>query len=52
MQLLKNLFYSLNNGKVKYMVAGGIAVNLCGIERATTDIFYLKKIMEDWKDEK
>ena len=38
MQLFKNLFSSLNKESVKYMVAGGIAVNLYGIERATADI--------------
>jgi len=34
----KNLFSSLNKKKVRYLVAGGIAVNLYGIERATADI--------------
>ena len=38
MQLFKKLFSALNNESVKYMVAGGIAVNLYGIERATADI--------------
>jgi hypothetical protein len=38
MQLFKKLFFTLNNKSVKYMVAGGIAVNLYGIERATADI--------------
>ena len=38
MQLFKKLFSTLNNESVKYMVAGGIAVNLYGIERATADI--------------
>jgi len=34
----KKLFSSLNKESVRYMVAGGIAVNLYGIERATADI--------------
>jgi len=44
LEILKNLFSVLNKEAVKYMVAGGIAVNLYGIERATADI--------DWKNEK
>jgi hypothetical protein len=38
MQLFKKLFSSLNKAAIKYMVAGGIAVNLYGIERATADL--------------
>jgi len=38
MQLFKTLFSSLNTASIKYMVAGGIAVNLYGIERATADV--------------
>jgi len=38
MELFKGLFSSLNQATVRYMVAGGIAVNLYGIERATADI--------------
>jgi len=38
MELFKNLFSSLNQASVRYMVAGGIAVNLYGIERATADV--------------
>jgi len=38
MQLFKKLFSSLNKASIKYMVAGGIAVNLYGIERATADV--------------
>ncbi len=44
MQLFKNLFLSLNEESVKYMVAGGIAVNLYGIERATADIDIVLKV--------
>lgn len=29
------LFSALNNKKVRYLVAGGVAVNIYGIERAT-----------------
>ncbi len=32
------LFLTLNNNEVRYMIAGGVAVNLYGIERATADI--------------
>ena len=38
MNLFRNLFTAMNRDSVKYMVAGGIAVNLYGIERATADI--------------
>jgi len=38
MELFKTLFSSLKQGIYKYMVAGGIAVNLYGIERATADV--------------
>jgi hypothetical protein len=38
MQLFKKLFSSLNKVSIRYMVAGGIAVNLYGIERATADL--------------
>ncbi|MBI5886068.1 MAG: nucleotidyl transferase AbiEii/AbiGii toxin family protein [Deltaproteobacteria bacterium] len=33
-----SLFAALNKGAVRYLVTGGIAVNLYGIERATADI--------------
>jgi hypothetical protein len=38
MKIFKELFCALNKERVKYMIAGGIAVNLYGIERATADI--------------
>jgi len=44
MELFKKLFASLNRGSVKYMVAGGIAVNLYGIERSTADIDIVLKL--------
>jgi len=34
----ESLFSALNKSKVRYLVVGGIAVNLYGIERATADI--------------
>ena len=34
----ERLFSALNRSKVRYLVVGGIAVNLYGIERATADI--------------
>jgi hypothetical protein len=46
MQLFKNLFLALNEESVKYLVAGGIAVNLYGIERATADIDIVLKVDE------
>ncbi len=38
MEIFKKLFSSLNKEAARYMVAGGVAVNLYGIERATADI--------------
>lgn len=38
MEIFARLFSSLNDKGVRYLVAGGIAVNLYGIERATADI--------------
>jgi hypothetical protein len=38
MDLFRTIFSALNRERVKYMVAGGIAVNLYGIERATADL--------------
>ena len=37
LNLLK-LFSAMNGKKIRYLVAGGVAVNLYGIERATGDI--------------
>jgi hypothetical protein len=36
--LFKKLFLSLNRQSVRYLVVGGVAVNLYGIERSTADI--------------
>lgn len=44
MEILKNFFSALNKEAVKYMVAGGMAVNLYGIERATADIDIVLKL--------
>jgi hypothetical protein len=44
MKIFKELFCSLNKERVKYMVVGGIAVNLYGIERATADIDIVVKL--------
>jgi len=46
MQLFKNLFSALNEESVKYLVGGGVAVNLYGIERATADIDIVLKLDE------
>jgi len=47
MKLFKKLFLALDKGSVKFMVAGGIAVNLYGIERATADIDIILKLDEE-----
>lgn len=44
MEILKNFFSALNKEAVKYMVAGGMAVNLYGIERTTADIDIVLKL--------
>ena len=36
--MYEKLFSALNKAKVKYLIAGGLAVNLYGIERMTADI--------------
>jgi len=38
MELFRKVFSAMNQERVKYMVAGGIAVNLFGIERAPADL--------------
>ncbi|HME41932.1 MAG TPA: nucleotidyl transferase AbiEii/AbiGii toxin family protein [Syntrophorhabdales bacterium] len=38
MELFRNIFSCLNRKSVTYLVAGGVAVNLYGIERATADL--------------
>ena len=38
MELFRNIFSCLNRKSVRYLVAGGVAVNLYGIERATADL--------------
>lgn len=44
MDIFKRLFDSLNKESIKYLVGGGIAVNLYGIERATADIDIVLKL--------
>lgn len=44
MDIFKRLFDSLDKESVKYLVGGGIAVNLYGIERATADIDIILKL--------
>jgi hypothetical protein len=34
----KKIFTALNKAKIRYLVAGGVAVNLHGVERATFDL--------------
>ena len=38
MDVFKKIFSCLNRKSVQYLVAGGVAVNLYGIERATADL--------------
>jgi hypothetical protein len=47
MKLFKRLFGSLNEASVKYLVAGGVAVNLYGIQRSTGDIDVVLKLDEE-----
>lgn len=47
MEIFKRLFDALNKGGVEYLVCGGIAVNLYGIERATADIDLAVKLDEN-----
>jgi hypothetical protein len=44
---LKEIFASLHRHDVKYLLCGGIAVNLYGIPRMTADI----DVLIDWKEE-
>lgn len=47
MEFFKKLFDTLNNAGIKYLLCGGIAVNLHGIERATSDIDLVLKFDEE-----
>jgi len=42
-----DLFHILNSHKVRYMLVGGVAVNLYGIERATGDIDLVVDLTEE-----
>ena len=44
MKIFEKLFRTLNQKRIKYLVAGGVAVNLYGIERATADIDIVLKL--------
>ncbi|MFH1226720.1 MAG: hypothetical protein V1701_02300 [Planctomycetota bacterium] len=44
--LYEKIFSALNKAKVKYLVAGGVAVNLYGIERLTHDVDILVLLTE------
>jgi hypothetical protein len=46
MKIFNRLFLTLNQKKIRYLVAGGIAVNLYGIERATADLDIVLKLDE------
>lgn len=43
---LKDIFASLNNHQVKYLLCGGLAVNLYGIPRMTADI----DLLIEWEE--
>lgn len=43
----ENVFRALNERKVKYLVIGGIALNLHGIPRATADLDLMLELTED-----
>lgn len=45
--LYEDLFKALNKNKVKYAIAGGVAVNLYGVERATRDLDLLLAMDEE-----
>lgn len=47
MEIFKRLFDTLNRAGVEYLVCGGIAVNLYGIERATADIDLAVRLDEE-----
>lgn len=47
MEIFRRLFEALNKGGVEYLVCGGIAVNLYGIERATADLDLAVRLDED-----
>ena len=44
---LENFFSALNKKRVRYLLAGGMAVNLYGIERATADIDIIVDLKEN-----
>ncbi len=44
---LENFFSALNKKRVRYLVTGGIAVNLYGIERATADVDIVVDLKEN-----
>ncbi len=53
---LETVFNALNNAQVRYLVAGGIAVNIHGYQRMTSakdldDIEHLKIILEESMNE-
>lgn len=45
--MFKELFQALEAEKVKYLLVGGIAVNLYGIERATADVDLVVSLDEE-----
>jgi len=47
MYQLQSLFKSLADNKVKYLLCGGLAVNLYGIPRMTADV----DLLIDWEKE-
>jgi len=37
---LKNILKTLNDNKIRYLIVGGIAVNIHGYQRMTHDLVY------------
>lgn len=47
MEIFRELFAVLNKSGVEYLVCGGVAVNLYGIERATADVDLAVRLDDD-----
>jgi len=43
----RNIFRTLNDEKVRYLVVGGVAVNLYGVLRATADLDLIIELTDD-----
>lgn len=43
----QRIFQALADGKIEYLVAGGVAVNLHGVERSTADLDLIVHLAEE-----